>query len=245
VVWETVCCPHSHFQESLTNSIPDLRYESNPTQDTLIRAIFISRQWSIQHLYDYAVDHLQRQFQDNRIHPAVVLGVAREYGIPHLIGPSVKALAKLEMPFSSWSTDKTITCYTTVMDLGVIGRMKEKLLMARIALSSPPRAVHDDTACLPNGRAECSASWREFWNESIIPKLLKTDGEIENQLWWIRSSIANTVVPGMAGGCAQQTVVDTISKPGWRAETNIPDGAVNLLMVEERGMLPQGDPDNM
>jgi hypothetical protein len=226
-------------QYPLTNS--NHRYDPHPTQETLIRAVSISRRWSIQNLYDYAFDHLKRQFHHGLIHPAVVLGVAREWGIPDLIEPAVKALADLERPFSSWSTDADVTCYTSVADLGVIGRMKEKLLMARITLCTPPRPVHDDSTCLPEHRTTCSALWKEFWSSNIVPRLLRTGGNIEDQLLWIRDVVARASIAGMGDRCVEWTVNEAIGKPGWRAEMNIPDGAVKLLMVPERVMLAPDD----
>jgi len=223
----------------------NIRYDPNPTQENLIRAISISRQWSIQNLYDYALDHFKRQFKSGQIHPAVVLGVAREYGIADLIGPAVKALAKPEMPFSSWSTDEAIICHTTVKEVGVIGRMKEKLIMARVALCTPPPLIHDDVTCRPKNRTVCSTSWKGFWASAIVPRLLNNNGDIENCLWWIRTDfVGKARIQGMMDACAERTIEGAVGKPGWRSETKIPDGAVEQLMVPERGMLePQDIPD--
>jgi hypothetical protein len=215
----------------------------------LIRAISISRQWSVHNLYDYAFDHFKRQFQDGRIHPAVVLGIAREYGISDLVQPAVKALAGPEIPFASWSTDPKIVCHTTVKDVGTIGRMKEKLLMARFALCNSPPAVHDDTTCCLKNRTRCSTSWKEFWASTVVPRLLNLNGEIDNQLWWIRTDcVAKAVIIGMMDKCVEWTTSEVIGKPAWMAESRIPEGAVKVLMVSERVMLgprPEDIPDLM
>ena len=222
----------------LTHDEPNCRYNGNPTQDNLTSAISISRRWSIPNLYDYALDHFKRQFQDGRIHPAVVLGVAREYGIAELVEPAVKALAKPTISFASWSTDPDILRHTTVEDVGTIGRMKEKLLHARFALCKAPPAVHDDTVCHPKDRSECSMSWRDFWDSSVIPRLVELDGEIGNQLWWIRSDrISKSRIQRMTRECADRTVREVIGKACWSAETKIPEGAVRALEVLERTML--------
>lgn len=217
-----------------------IRYDANPTQDTLLRAISISRRWSVPALYNYAYDHFKRQFEGGHIHPAIVLGVAREYGIPDLIRPAVEALASPKRTFSSWSTNPTITCHTSVMDLGFIGRMKEKLLLARVTLCTPPPIFHNEV-CTAKGRAACLASWESFWTSKIAPELLKTGGDATSRLWYIHNQVESAKVPGMGQGCAEQTITNVIAKPGWNAEWNIPDGAVNALMVPEHVMLTPGD----
>lgn len=174
---------------------------------------------------------------DGRIHPAIVLGVAREYGIPTLIKPAVKALAKAEVLLSSWSTDPNILRYTTVKQLGDIARMKEKLLLARFALCKVPPVTHVAT-CPGKTRTLCSASWRKFWLSTVVPKLCNLNGDIDNGLWWIRTDcVASARVEGMTDGCVEWTVNDVIGNAAWRAETVIPDGAAEALMVAERDML--------
>lgn len=226
-----------------------LRYDGDPTQDTLIRAILISRQWSVQNLYDYAFDHFKRQFQGGRIHPAVVLGVSREYGISGLVEPAVKALARAEVPFASWATDPKIVCHTTVKDVGTIGRMKEKLLMARVALCDAPPVVHDDATCCLKDRSRCLTSWKNFWASTVVQRLLNMNSDIDNQLWWIRTDcVAKAVVIGMGGKCAEWTTSEVVGKSVWMAESRIPEGAAEVLKVFERIMLgprPEDAPDLM
>jgi len=207
----------------------------------LIHAISISRQWSAHSLYGYALDHITRQFEDGRIHPAVMLGVAREYGISSLTKPAVKKLAKPEISFASWSTNPNIIRYMTPLDVGTIGWMKEKLVMARIALCTPPPVIHNST-CQHKDHTACLKSWKNFWALAVVPKLLNMDGEMDNSLWWIRMDcVAKASIQGMAGECSRYTIEEVIRNPGWRAETRIPEGAAELLAVEERGMLEPDD----
>jgi hypothetical protein len=208
----------------------------------LIRAISLSRQWSVQHIYDYAKDHLQRQFSKGQIHPAVVLGVAREHGIPDLVRPAVEALADPKLTFSSWSVDPMITPYVTVTDMGAVGRMKEKLLLARVALCTPPPITHDEVTCRPSIRPTCSTSWKGYWTASIVPKLLGGEGRAEATLLQVRESIMSTSwIDGMGDECREATVADVARRPGWNADGNIVEGAVVMLMVPERTMLTVDD----
>lgn len=213
------------------------RYDQHPTQEDLINAISISRQWSIHSLYGYAIDHFKRQFRVYKIHPAVVLSVCRRFGIPDLIEDAVKRLAKPDLTLSSWATDPQVTRYISITEIGTIARMKEKLLLARIALCAVPPVSHDDS-CPAKVHVACSAVWREFWMSKVVPKLCAVDGELDNELWWIRSGcVAKAEIQGMTDRCTELTVNDVIANPGWRAETKIADGAVEVLMVPERDML--------
>jgi hypothetical protein len=213
------------------------RYDQSPTQDHLIHAISISRKWSINNLYGYALDHFRRQFFARKIHPAVALGVARRFGIPELIDPAVRLLARPDIPLSSWSTDPHIICQTTVTEVGIIGRMKEKVLLARFALCGIPPVTHS-AMCYDKHRIACSASWRDFWVSSVVPKLLNLENEVQNRLWCIRTDcVAKAQVPGMLDKCLEWTVGDVIENTGWQAETRIPDGAISLLIVPEHPML--------
>ena len=183
------------------------------------------------------MDHFRRQFLLDRIHPAVVLGVSRRFGIPNMIEGAVLRLARIDLPLSSWATDPNIIRHISVDEMGTIARMREKLLLARFALCTVPPVSHDD-ACPTKVRAACSAAWREFWMAVVIPKLCTVDGHINNELWWIRgNSVAEAKVEGMTRMCREMTVQEVIPSAGWRAETRITDGAVRVLMVPERDML--------
>ncbi|KAF9790815.1 hypothetical protein BJ322DRAFT_1104464 [Thelephora terrestris] len=216
-------------------------YNPDPSQDTLLRAISISRRWSVQSLYNYAFDHFKRKFESGNIHPAIVLGVAREYGIPALISPAVRALASPDISLSSWSVNLDIILHMSVVDIGAIGRMKERLLDTRTALCTPPPDIHDQGTCSGTNRTLCSASWRSFWALEVVPQLLGTNGKDASWLQEVRDGVMNVKVLGMMGKCITQTVTGAIGKPAWKAEAKITDGAVKLLMVEERGMLVAGD----
>jgi len=225
------------FEHALDDNGCSNRYDQNPTQDHLIDAISISRKWSIHNLYGYAIDHFKRQFLGRRIHPAVVLGVARQFGIPALIDPAVRLLARPDISFSSWSTDYNIIRHNTVIEVGTIGRMKEKILLARFALCAVPPIIHDST-CYDKNRIACSAAWRDFWMSTVVPRLSNQDGDGENQLWSIRTDcIATAKVIGMGDICLEQTTFEVITNTGWRAEMKIPEGAVTVLMVPEHLML--------
>ena len=104
-----------NIEHRLTNFL--YRYEENPSQEYLINAISISRSWSIQHLFGYAFDHFRCQFLQGQIHPAIVLGVAQKYGIPDLIAPAVRALAKPSIPLSSWCINPEILRHVTLEDI--------------------------------------------------------------------------------------------------------------------------------
>jgi hypothetical protein len=208
----------------------------------LIQAIGILREWSIPKLYGYASDHFKRKFHEKKIHPAIVLGVARKYGMSDLISPAILALSKPSVSFASWACNIDILCYLTVEDVAVIGKMKEKLLVARMALCEVPPAVHE-RSCHQDGRPVCLAAWKSYWLSTVVPKLLKLDGNMDNQLWWIRRDCIETVqvsgvqVLGMGSGCFNSTAKVVLAYPGWEAESNIPEGATKMLMVAERTML--------
>ena len=73
---------------------------------------------------------------------------------------------------------------------------------------------------------------------TVVPRLLKLDGEYKNQLWWIHTDcVAKAEIQGMGEKCVEWTVNDVIVNTGWRAETRIPEGAIDLLMVPEYPML--------
>ena len=199
----------------------------------LVLAISISRAWSISSLFNYALDNLTRQSKDGRIHPAVVLGLARKHGIPDLIEPSVKALARLDPQLSSWSTEEAIICHNTALELGIIGKMKEKILIARINLCLPPSPQHDNMVCKADDSNTCCTYWKSYWQRTVVPRLLKVDGQVVDELCIIKRKIENDTVTGMKEGCAKLTIIDIIRKPAWKAEKNIQAGAVQALMVPQ------------
>jgi hypothetical protein len=214
------------------------RYDDNPSQDYLINAIGISRSWSIQHLFGYAYDHFKRKFWQGQIHPAVVLGVARKQGIPDLIGPAVNALAKPSVTLSSWCTNSEILRYVTLEDVTKISRMKEKLWMARAALCKVPPVIHHLASCPQGHHTTCAGFWRQFWLSDIVPRLLELTDRPDGELVWVVSEFVEKArVEGMTRECFAHTVQKVGANAGWRAEVRIPQGAIELLMVPERGML--------
>ena len=68
-----------------------------------------------------------------------------------------------------------------------------------------------------------------------------TNGKVTNQLKAIRDGITGTRIPGMMERCTDQTIVGAIDKPGWKAEWDVVDGVVDLLMVAEHVMLVPND----
>jgi len=177
------------------------------------------------------MDHFRRQFLGRRIHPAVVLGIARKYRIPELIEQAVRVLARPGLPLSSWSTDPKIICHTTVIEVGTIGRLKEKILLARFALCAIPPVTHNP-ACRDGQRARCSSSWKEFWMVNVVPFLTSVGGEEDMSAWAIRTDcVAAARVHSMTETCMQWAINEAVAHPGWGAEYKMIDGAIEALMV--------------
>ena len=167
-----------------------------------------------------------------------MLGVAREHGIPDLIGPAVRALARPSITLASWCTNPEILRYVTLEDVSKVSRMKEKLWTARTLLCQVPPVAHDLASCLHSHHSTCAGFWRQFWLSNIVPKLLELADEPDRQLVWIVSElVAKAKVEGMVRGCLAQTIQRVGGNPGWRAEVRIPQGATESLMVSERLML--------
>ena len=59
------------------------------------------------------------------IHLTIVLGIAQKHGIPDLVGPAVKALAKPDIPLVGWCTNPEILHHITLWDVTKISWMKE------------------------------------------------------------------------------------------------------------------------
>ena len=172
------------------------------------------------------------------IHPAVVLGIAQEHGIPELIGPAVKALAKPSIPLASWCTNPEVLCHVMLEDVAKISQMKEKPLTARIALGKVPPIAHDPVSCLHSCHDMCSALWRQFWLCDIDPRLLESSDKVGSQLVWIVSEFVITAkVEGMTKACLKHTIQKVGVNAGWKAEVRIPEGAIELLVVPEHMML--------
>ena len=87
--------------------------------------IRLAQMWNVPRLFRYSLDHFKRQFHAGNIHPAVVLAIAQENGIPSLIKPAVEALAEPPMTLLSWCSEDKILCYVQVEEVSAIARMKE------------------------------------------------------------------------------------------------------------------------
>lgn len=72
----------------------------------------------------------------------------------------------------------------------------------------------------------------------VVPRLLTLDSDIDSMLWWIRTDcVAKANIQGMMGECMRWSIDEAIGNAGWRAETRILEGAVQVLMVPELMML--------
>jgi len=188
--------------------------------------------WNVPRLFHYSLDHFKRQFEAKNIHPMIVLGVARENGIPSLIKPAVAALAEPTMPLHSWCCQNDILRYTQVNEAGAIAKMKERLYTTRLSLLEVPSVTHGED-CVDV--ASCGVVWEHYWHTKIGKKIRRLhDGTVSNQLWFIRSDILGAKVPGMGQSCLTVTVDRVGAHPCWYHDRQIVDGAIEYLMVTER-----------
>lgn len=188
--------------------------------------------WNVPRLFRYSLDHLKRWFADRKIHPAVVLAVARKHGIPDLIKPAVLALAEPEASLHSWCCDSDVLRFTAVEEIGAIARMRERLYNAQLALQEVPPVIHG-YGCTDT--VSCVRAWKSHWHEVVGMKLRKlNDRSVFHQLWWIRSKdILGAQIPGMPQLCLNQTVEKVAGNPGWFSDATIVDGIILYLMVTE------------
>ena len=213
-------------------TLPGISYNLNPSQDNLIQGIRVAQMWNIPRLFHYSLDHLKRQFDSGKIHPAIVLAVARRNAIPTLIKPSVEALASPTLPLNSWCCDDEILRHMEIGEFGVIARMKVKLQLVRFALLDVPPVIHGE-GCIDMGG--CAGAWELYWYMKVGKKLRRLDGEISHRLWCIRSEdVIKAQVPGMGIACLTETVIRVGDNPCWFSETRVVEGAINRLMVHER-----------
>jgi hypothetical protein len=186
--------------------------------------------WNVPRLFHYSLDHLKRQFDDEKIHPAIVLAVARKNGIPTLIKPAVDALTAI--PLHSWCCDEEILCHVAVEEVGVIARMKERLYLICVALLDVPPVIHDE-GCGNGG--DCARAWELHWHMRVGKRLRQLSGTASNSLWWIRTEeVIKAQVPGMGLGCLSRTVTNFGDSSCWLSEMRVIDGAIDHLMVSER-----------
>ena len=194
--------------------------------------IRIAQMWNVPRLFNYSLDHFKRKFKDGTIHPAVVLGVARQNGIPSLIQPAVEALASPAMSLSSWCSQEELLCYVGVFEVSAIARMKEQLYIARLSLLDVPQALHGKDC--PNA-TNCRVAWESYWLMQVGKKIRRLlDDGISHELWFIRSEILRAQVDGMRQSCVAMTVDAVGGNKCWEAHKQIVDGATRYLMVVER-----------
>jgi hypothetical protein len=168
----------------------------------------------------------------------VVLGTAVSQGIPGLIAPAVRALARPSITFAEWSADQNIIPYLSREDVGKIGRMKEKLMLTRITLCQPPPVSHDQKFCHAGQRERCQTTWKRFWLMEVVPRLLELSDAPESQLTWIQKEVVSKAkIEGMNEPCMNHTIKMVDEHRGWGAEVQIPEGAIESLMVPDRLML--------
>jgi hypothetical protein len=156
--------------ESLRTYHFGISYEPNPPQEELIAGIRLAQMWNAPRLFHYSVDHFKRQFGDRKIHPAVVLAVARANGIPSLIKPAVKALADPEVTLYSWGCNSEILCHAAVEEVGAIARMRERLYTARLAILDVPPVSHAVDCANAVG---CAQAWERYWHMVVGKKIRK------------------------------------------------------------------------
>jgi len=189
--------------------------------------------WNVPRLFRYSLDHFRRQFLAGNIHPAVVLAIARENGIPSLIKPAVEALAEPTTSLHSWCCEGKILRYIQAEEIGVIARMKERLYDTRLAILDVPPVIHGDDC---TDIAGCALLWEHHWYASVGKKVRKFhDGTISHQLWFIRSTeVLRAEIPGMKKLCLAKTVESVADNWCWYSDKRIVDGAIEYLMVTER-----------
>lgn len=195
--------------------------------------IRLAQMWNVPRLFHYSLDHFERQFKAEKIHPAVVLAIARENGIPSLIRPAIEALAEPTASLHSWCCDVEVLRYVQVGEIGAIARMKERLYNARVAILDVPLVTHR-TSCTDS--VSCEIVWDAYWNAKVGRKARRLyDGSVAHQLWFIRSSdVLGAKVPGMDLACLAATIDKVGSNLCWFSDRQIIEGAVRHLMIPER-----------
>lgn len=208
------------------------RYNLNPSQQGLVAGIRLAQMWNVPCLFRYSLDHFKRQFHAGNIHPAIVLAIARENGIPSLVKPTVEALAEPAMTLSSWCSEVDVLRYLQVEEVSAIARMKERLYLARLAILDIPPVVHASDC---NEANKCVIIWTNYWHTKVGKRIRKLeDGAVSNQLCFIRSDIIRAEVPGIRQPCLDKTI-DVVGKYScWYADRQIIDGTIAYLMVTER-----------
>lgn len=189
--------------------------------------------WNVPRLFHYSLDHFKRQFDARKVHPVIVLAIARENGIPGLIKPAVEALAEPAVSLHSWCCNNDTLRYTTQVDeVSAIARMRERLYAARLSILDVPPAIHGKDCADVGG---CGMVWEHYWHTRVGKKIRRLfDGAVSNQLWFIRSDILRTQIPGMRQSCSTMTVEKVGAHSCWYVDRQIIDSAIEYLIVDER-----------
>jgi hypothetical protein len=77
-----------------------------------------------------------------------------------------------------------------------------------------------------------------FWLIEVIPRLLELSDMPESQLTWIQKEVVSKVkIEGMNELCMNNNIKMVDKYRGWGAEVQIPERAIESLMVLEQIML--------
>lgn len=192
----------------------------------------LAQMWNVPRLFHYSLDHLQRQFHDRQIHPAIVLAIARRNCIPSLIRPAVESLGEAGCTLASWTSDEGILRYMTSLEIGIISQMKEELYLARNSLLDTPRVLHSSECIDASG---CELIWEYFWNAVIAKKVGRlADGRACHRLLYIRVyDLLGAKIEEMNEDCRNATLKKIGGHSCWFAEVGIMDAAAERLMVLE------------
>ena len=200
--------------------------------------------WNVPWLFHYSLDHLKRRFETKKIHPLVVLAVARANGIPCLVKPAVRALAGADIPLCSWCSDLEILRYAQVEEVGAIARMKEWLYYAHLAFLAVPSVTHGGDC---TDTSSCRVVWEFYWSANVGRRIrVLDDATVSHELWFIWSEILKAQIPGMTESYRTMTVNGVAANSCWFSEDSILSGTIEHLMVAEcvpdwRGVNGSGD----
>lgn len=209
------------------------RFIREPSNAEINSALHLAQMWDCRRLFYWALDRLQQRFDGAKIHPAIVLAIARRHGIPTLIKPAILRLASAGLPLGSWTSAPEVLQYMESFELAIIAKMKENIYITRVSLIETPKVVH----CAQCSRtAACELIWGFFWTNTISDKVRRIDDwKACHRLEYIRVyDLMVAKIPEMTAGCREATVKRVAENPWWSAEHGIINGAADRLMVAER-----------
>lgn len=106
------------------------------------------------------------------------------------------------------------------------------MYFARLSILDVPPVVHANDCHDAN---RCVIIWAHYWHTKVGKRIRKLeDGTVSHQLWFIRSDILRTEVPGIRQPCLDKTIDAVAGYSCWYADRQIIDGAIAYLMVTER-----------